>query len=88
MQGKAMIGLGSDKINLIDLSNAAMENDEERGIDKGMDKSNMECHLASTIIIIIIMDKSNIINIIIIIIIIDESNMESHLASTIIIVLS
>ena len=48
-----MIGLGSDKINLIDLSNAAMENDEERGIDKGMDKSNVESHLASTIIIVL-----------------------------------
>ena len=81
-----MIDLDPIKINLIDLSNAAMENDEERGIDKGMDKSNMECHLTSTIIIIIIMDKSNIIAIIIIIIL-DESNMESHLASTIIIII-
>ena len=42
-----MTGLGLIKINLIDLSKAAMENDEERGVDKGMDESNMESHLAS-----------------------------------------
>ena len=45
--------MGLIKINLIHLSNAAMENDEERGIDKGMDESNMESHLASTIIMVL-----------------------------------